>query len=231
MRCNRGSSKNWPILVRQPAEGAQAQQSHQGGPEQVARPVEVAGDEVVALQPPQFAGERDKSPVPVGLAVPADATDLLGHPVRLTDHVEAGPVGVEGPVRRVEVGERQPVVEFLPDGGEWLGDQLGHGEHGRTGVELIPVHDQPPGAGRRHRLALQHDDLAPGPGQMQGAGEPAEAGAHDDDPIRPASDGSHRDPSQADGAAGPPPSLGRVTFGEDSWMCRLWASSGTGCCR
>ena len=54
-------------------------------------------------------------------------------------HVERGAVRVVRPVRRVERGQVEPVGQVLADRGERLGDQVGHGQHGRPGVELVAV--------------------------------------------------------------------------------------------
>jgi hypothetical protein len=175
----------------EPAEPARECQPQQVGGEQVAGAVEVALDEVRALQLPQAAGVCHEPQVAVGFAGAADARDLAGHAGGVGAHIEGGPVGEVRPVRGVEPGEVEPVTEVLADAAEQVFQQLRQREHGRAGVELVPVDAQPAGPSTGHVGAFEHGHVAAGGGQADGAGEPAEPGADHDHPAGGSGHGTH----------------------------------------
>ena len=115
IRWVRGSRKNWLILVWSRRKAPAAEQLEQVAGEQVGRRVQVAVDEVGALQPPQLARVVDEPQVAVGLAGPQ--TREISAAIRAVSvmHVERRAVRVVRPVGRVERGQVEPVVQLLAD--------------------------------------------------------------------------------------------------------------------
>ena len=99
-------------------------------------------------------------------------------------HVQRAAVGEEGAVGGVDVLELEPVGGGLADGRECLVDQVGHGEHGRSGVEAIAVDVQPCRPGHPGRSPRSTTVTArPRPARCSAADRPARPGADDDHVI------------------------------------------------
>ena len=151
----------------QPAQSAQRDQPRQGRSHQVERRVERPVDEVLHFQAVELAGKLDESPVAVRLARSADPGDLLGHRLDARPHVEARPVREECSIMRVDRQQLEPIFEPFTDAVQRVRDQLGHGQHGRTGVERVPLITQESGPATRHVLALEQRDPSSGADQPQ----------------------------------------------------------------
>ena len=169
------------------AESADGDQACEVGREQVEGRVDIAIDEVGHLVAVELGDEVDVAAVARGLLRPDDVADLLGHLVDIGVHVELGAIGIERAVERRDGCELEPVGHVLADAVEGVGDEIGHGEHGRAGVDVEGARSglqlDATRAATRHVFALEHGHLAACSGEAHGSGEPAEAGADDDDPV------------------------------------------------
>ena len=117
----------------------------------------------------------------------------LAHRVAAGADQDRAAVGEAGPVRRVEPAHRQQ-VEVGVDRAQGVGDQVGHGQHRRAGVEGEAVLDQQPGPAARDLLPLDHGDRVPAAGEVAGGRQPGQAGPDDDDLV-------HRHPARRSGCA------------------------------
>ena len=169
------------------AEAADRDKPGEVGREQVERRVDIAVDEVGHLVSVELGDEVDVAAVPRGLLRSDDVADLLGHLIDIGVHVELGAVGIERAVERRDGCELEPVGHVLADAVEGVSDEIGHGEHGRAGVDVEGARSglqfNATRAATGHVLALQHGDFAPCAGKTHRRGESAEACPDDDDAI------------------------------------------------
>jgi hypothetical protein len=77
--------------------------------------------------------------------------------------------------------QRQEVRHLDPDGGEALLDELGHGQHRRSGVEAVASLLEHAGPPARIGLALDDHHIVAVAAQMARRRQPTEAGAEHDD--------------------------------------------------
>jgi hypothetical protein len=170
-------------LRRQPPQPAEVQQTERRPQraDEIERRVEVAVDEVRHLELVQ-RGEPAHEAIEGGrLPRAARRADLLGHRLTPVAHVDDGAVAEAGPVHRVDRVQREQLGHVGPGGGERLGEQRRHREHGRPGVEPVAVALDSAGAATGHRVPLDDGHVVSAPGEVAGGAEPAEAGADDHD--------------------------------------------------
>ena len=169
------------------AEAADRDEAREVGREQIEGGVDVAIDEVGHLVAVELGDEVDVAAIARGLLRPDDVADLLGHLVDIGVHVELGAIGIERAVERRDGRELEPVGHVLADAVEGVGDEVGHREHGGTGVDVEGarggVEFDAARATAGDVFALQHGDFAACAGKTHRRGEPAEACADDDDAI------------------------------------------------
>ena len=122
-----------------------------------------------------------KRPNDAASAGPGELADLLGHRLAPVADVEHGPVGVRGPVHRIDRAQRDVVGHVGAGGGEHVGQQARHRQHGRPVVEPEPGPLDHPGPAARAGVALEDEHVVAVADQVGGGGQPAEAGADDDD--------------------------------------------------
>ena len=186
MRCSRSSPKNDATLRPSLPNAAEPHQLEAGAPRphQVERRVEVGVDEVRhldAVQPLEPVAEPAERLRP---RRPGEPADLLGHRLATVADEQRRPVGEARPVHRVDRLDGDEVGHVGAGGGEHVGQQSGHRQHGRTVVEPEPgsaiIPARPPGT----RVALDDGDVVTGLDEVGGGGQPTETGA---DRRRPAS--------------------------------------------
>ena len=155
-RRNRSSVMKRATILSQRRKPPRAVSLARCGREQIQRRIEVGRDESVELDLIEPGEPIAQATVALGFARPGEGGHLGGHRVRIGMHVERAAVGEQGAIGRRHGVQHEPVGGGFADGGERLVDDLGHGEHGRTGVEAIPVDIEPadPAAGD---LATLHD--------------------------------------------------------------------------
>ena len=185
-------------LRRQLAEPADGDELGEVGGDEVERGVDIAVDEVLHLVAIELGDEVDIPAVAGSLVRTDHRADLLGHLVDIGVNVEHGSVGVERSVERRYRLEREPVLHGLADCVEAVGDEVGHREDGRAGIEPVGAISrldvQAPGPPARNRLALEDGDRAARSCEPHRGREPGEARTDDDDVIGRTGDGPHPAP-------------------------------------
>ena len=184
IRCSRSSSKNDATLRPEPAEPAEPHEAAAGPPaaHEVERRVEVGVDEVRHLDPVQLGrASRRSARTPPPRRGPANArisSVIASRPWRTwstePSAYTARYIGSTG--RSVDV-----VGHVGAGGGEHVGEQAGHRQHGRPVVEPEPVPLDQPGPPAGPVAALEDGDVVAVADEVGGGGQPAEPGADDDD--------------------------------------------------
>ena len=81
----------------------------------------------------------------------------------------------------IDAAQVQVILHAFAQGSESLGIQPGHHEEGCPGIEGIAVHAHAAATPAGFFAFLQHRHLAAMPRQAGGRGDPADAGAYDND--------------------------------------------------
>ena len=153
----------------------------------------VRGDELVEPRPLR-ADERPverlehllrplgESAVAVGLAPAREGRDRRHRALEIGEEVEplVRAPGVTG--EDFSRGQRHMRVEARAGVGEQLVEDPAHGEDRRSGVDRRAVHRQMAHLAARRRSALENGDVSTLAREVERRGEPADAGADDDDP-------------------------------------------------
>ena len=77
----------------------------------------------------------------------------------------------------------EPVRGGFADRGEGVVDDVGHGQHGRPGVESVAADVGAAHATARVLASLDDGDAASAAGEMKGGRQPGQPGSDHDDPI------------------------------------------------
>ncbi len=157
--------------------------------QQVERRVEVDVDEVGHLDGVELVQPGAEPLESGGVLWSGERLDLGEHLTAVVPDPQRRPVGVDGPVHRIDRPNRAVVGHLGPDRPERVGEQLGHRQHRRAVVEPEPGLGDQPRSPARDRLALDHGDVVSGGDQVGGGRQSTETGADDDHPLR---GGRHR---------------------------------------
>ncbi|CAM5525919.1 hypothetical protein STENM36S_08401 [Streptomyces tendae] len=186
----------------QAAEAAEGGEPGEVGGEQAERRVEVGVDEPAHLhgvQPPEPVAQP---PVPGRLPGSGEPFDLRLHRVGVGVHVQGGAVGEARPVGGVQGQQVDAVAQPFADGREGLVGQVRHGQHGRSGVEVVAAEFTSAGPAAGQWFAFHDGHPPPRAQQVQGGGQPGESGPDDHDVVGAA---GHRPRHRALRPAGGPP--------------------------
>ena len=107
-------------------------------------------------------------------------------------HVERAAISEQSAIGRRHRLQHEPVGSGFADGGERLVDDVGHGEHRRTGVEAIPIDIEPADPTTGNPATLHDGDWTSPPGQMQRRRQPGQPGTHHHHVVGVASYGAHQ---------------------------------------
>ena len=197
-------------LAAEPAEPAEADQAGAGPPaaHEVERRVEVGVDEVRHLDPVQLGQ-------PVGEAPERGRRGRRRRTRRISSVIASRPWRTwstepsanDGAVHRVDRAQLDVVGHVGAGGGEHVGEQPGHRQHGRAVVEPEPVALDDAGPAARAVAALDDRDVVAVADEVGGGGQPAEAGADDDDAASALSPRGRRRRRPARRARRGPPSV------------------------
>ncbi len=194
-----GEDPAQPLVGQEPAdrraetaESAQHRQPRQLRGQQAQRRVEVRVDEAVHLGPVHLGQPAPQPPVSGRFLRPGEPPHLLFHRGGVGVHVEYRAVGESRLVGRVQRDEVQALGQRFADRAQRFVDQLGHGQHGRTGVDPVSAEHVQPGPPAGHSRALDHRHPSPGARQVQGCGQPGQARADDHDVVGATGDRAHQ---------------------------------------